>query len=150
MNQTSFQHKFVDQIPEELEEGILYISLPFSTSIHLCACGCGQEVVTPLSVNDWVLILDGENSSLYPSIGNWSFPCRSHYWIRHGQVISAENWTATQISKNRMAGTSTSSSSVSEVEKSQTHKPLTLWAYIRRYIFRHESRNQSKVEDNDT
>tara|TARA_R100000027_G_scaffold61606_1_gene53112 strand:+ start:5897 stop:6316 length:420 start_codon:yes stop_codon:yes gene_type:complete len=136
MNQTSFQNKFVDQIPEELEEGILYISLPFSTSIHLCACGCGQEVVTPLSVNDWVIVLDGENVSLYPSIGNWSFPCRSHYWIRHGRVISAESWTEAQISRNRMEGDSFSDRTVSDGEKIEHHKPLTLWTYIRRFIFR--------------
>ena len=27
--------------------------------------------------------------SLHPSIGNWSFPCRSHYWIRGNRVVWA-------------------------------------------------------------
>jgi hypothetical protein len=35
--------------------------------------------------------------SLHPSIGNWSFPCRSHYWIRGNEVVWAEQWSDTRI-----------------------------------------------------
>jgi len=38
------------------------------------------------------LIFDGDTVSLYPSIGNWNFPCRSHYWIRYDHVEWAEDW----------------------------------------------------------
>lgn len=94
-------HKFVSLIPEKIEAGILYISIEFKTAIHLCACGCGNEVVTPLSPSDWELIFDGESVSLYPSIGNWSLPCQSHYWIRKGGIKWAPTWSRTQIEENR-------------------------------------------------
>jgi hypothetical protein len=52
-----------------------------ATAIHLCCCGCGLEVVTPFAPDSWKLIFDGRTVSITPSIGNWQFPCRSHYWI---------------------------------------------------------------------
>ena len=33
--------------------------------------------------------MTGERALLYPSIGNWQFPCRSHYWIRRNRIIWA-------------------------------------------------------------
>jgi len=80
------KHKFVEQIPEELEEGVLYLSIPFETVIHKCCCGCGNEVVTPLSPTDWSMTFDGETITLNPSIGNWNFNCKSHYFIRKNRV----------------------------------------------------------------
>lgn len=94
---TRLSHKFVEFIPDVLEEGVLYVSLTYGTISHRCCCGCGREVVTPLTLTDWKLIFDGETVSLYPSIGNWNFPCRSHYWIRHNRVEWAEDWSAWQI-----------------------------------------------------
>lgn len=83
-------HKFVDQVPEDLDNGLVYVSIPFSTVIHKCCCGCGHEVVTPLSrKTGWQLTFDGESISLQPSIGNRALPCRSHYWIERNQVV----WT---------------------------------------------------------
>lgn len=29
---------------------------------------------------------DGKTVSLHPSVGNWSFPCRSHYWIDRNEI----------------------------------------------------------------
>ena len=40
------------------------------------------EVVIPFSPTDWQLAFDGERASLQPSISNWNFACRSHYWIK--------------------------------------------------------------------
>jgi len=79
-------HKFVEYIPMTLEEGVLYVSMEVGTVIHKCVCGCGREVVTPLSPTDWNLTFDGESISLYPSIGNWNFECKSHYWIQNNKV----------------------------------------------------------------
>src|SRR5712664_1055270 len=79
-------HNFVRSVPEALEQGVLYVSIEYATAIHRCCCGCGKEVVTPLSPRDWKLTFDGETVSLHPSIGNWSFPCRSHYWIKQDRV----------------------------------------------------------------
>jgi hypothetical protein len=77
----------VEFIPKELAEGILYISMPYASVCHLCFCGCGMKVVTPLSPTDWRLLFDGETVSLDPSVGNWSYPCRSHYVLRANRVI---------------------------------------------------------------
>jgi hypothetical protein len=98
----TIQHKFVEFIPEALEEGILYISLEYATALHKCACGCGREVVTPLSPKDWKMIFDGKSVSLYPSIGNWQFPCRSHYWIENSQVVDANKWAFKTVIPEKM------------------------------------------------
>jgi hypothetical protein len=79
-------HQFVEFIPHELKEGTLYVCMGLATVVHKCCCGCGNEVVTPLSPSDWKLIFDGETITLHPSIGNWGFKCRSHYWIRDSRV----------------------------------------------------------------
>lgn len=86
------KHQFVEFIPDELEDGILYVSITYATVLHKCGCGCGNEVVTPLSPMDWQLTFNGETISLFPSIGNWSFPCRSHYWIRKNEVVWVKDW----------------------------------------------------------
>ena len=98
---TRYTHKFIKHVPEELEERTLYISIDYASVIHLCPCGCRQEVVTPLSPTDWTLIFDGKTVSLYPSIGNWSFACQSHYWIRENRVRWAPKWTSRRIEEAR-------------------------------------------------
>jgi len=97
----SLVHEFVEFIPDVVEEGKLYVSIEYTTVVHKCCCGCGKEVVTPLSPTDWRLIFDGKTISLDPSIGNWSFPCRSHYWIRNNRVRWAEDWSQSRIDANR-------------------------------------------------
>ncbi len=91
------KHLFVEHIPEKLEAGVLYVSLEYDTVVHSCACGCGNEVVTPLSPAEWSVNYDGRSISLSPSIGNWEFPCRSHYWIRRGKVDWAARWSNERI-----------------------------------------------------
>ena len=97
----SLKHKFVEFIPEELEDATVYISIRFATASHLCLCGCKNKVVTPLSPTDWKLTFDGKSISLYPSIGNWSFACRSHYWIRKNCMFWAEDWSEERIAAGR-------------------------------------------------
>jgi hypothetical protein len=98
------QHTFVDSFPGRLEPGTVYVSIPYSIVTHLCCCGCGNEAVTPLGPTEWKLTFDGESVSLYPSIGNWSFPCRSHYWIRGNAVEWAPRWSDRKITANRSGG----------------------------------------------
>jgi hypothetical protein len=99
--QSTLRHQFVEYIPDDLEDGTLYVSVPFATAIHKCCCGCGRQVVTPLSPTDWKLIFDGVSVSLDPSIGNWNFPCQSHYWIRRNAVSWAPRWTQKEIDLGR-------------------------------------------------
>ena len=100
--EAAFRHEFVEFIPEELHERTLYVSIRFATVSHLCACGCGMKVVTPLRPNDWTLLFDGKSVSLHPSIGNWCFPCGSHYWIRRNRVLWAAPWSRHEIDAARV------------------------------------------------
>lgn len=97
----TLQHKFVEFIPEVLEPDTFYISITYCTAIHLCVCGCGNEVVTPLSPTDWELTFNGKTISLNPSIGNWSFPCQSHYFIKQNQIKYARKWRRDEIQENQ-------------------------------------------------
>jgi hypothetical protein len=98
----ALRHQFVEYMPDALEEGVIHISIFFATAIHRCCCGCGSEVVTPLSPTDWALTYDGETVSLDPSVGNWGFPCRSHYWIECNRVVWAPQWMDWQIAEGRV------------------------------------------------
>ena len=77
----------VEEIPsaEDIQPGVLYISHKYGTAVHHCACGCGEEVITPLSPEGWTIHFNGR-FSLTPSIGNFQFPCRSHYFITNEEV----------------------------------------------------------------
>lgn len=94
-------YAFVEFIPDELKEQTLYISHTYCTAVHKCCCGCGREVVTPLSPTGWQVTFDGKTVSLYPSIGSWSLPCQSHYFITKNKVIWVPKWTKKQITKGR-------------------------------------------------
>jgi hypothetical protein len=55
--------------------------------------------VTPLSPIDWSLTFDGETITLDPSIGNWSFECKSHYFIRKNKVVWAKRFSDKEIAE---------------------------------------------------
>lgn len=93
--------EFVELMPQGLLPGTLYISISYATTQHLCACGCGNKVVLPLSPADWTMCFDGEAVSMDPSVGNWEYPCKSHYWIEKNQVRWAGRWTPAQIEAGR-------------------------------------------------
>lgn len=86
MAPTRLDHTFVDEIPEHLRPGVCYITLRYATAAHLCPCGCGHEVTTPLSPTDWTLTFNGETVSLHPSISNRICPRHSHYWIKQNHI----------------------------------------------------------------
>jgi hypothetical protein len=87
----------VECIPERLEEGVLYICERYRTAVHKCCCGCGGEVVTPLTPADWSIHRVDGTVTLRPSIGNWSFACRSHYHIRRNKVMWANAMSPREI-----------------------------------------------------
>lgn len=95
-------------IPKKLEHGVLYYSQKYNTAIHLCACGCGNQTVTPISKHQWgetenkkgwamsTKKIEGTTEkdrpydftvTLTPSIGNSNFPCKSHYYITDSKII---------------------------------------------------------------
>jgi hypothetical protein len=95
------KHEFVEFIPDVITNDVIYVSIPYATVVHNCACGCGNETVTPLSPRDWSLTYDGDSITLVPSIGNWSLTCRSHYWIRKNNVIWARDWSDAEVAAGR-------------------------------------------------
>jgi hypothetical protein len=101
MKQVCFRHEVVDSIPEKLQANILYVTADEDVAGHLCACGCGREVITPLSPTDWSITFDRRGATLFPSIGNWAFPCRSHYFIRDGDVVWARDMSDKAIAQGR-------------------------------------------------
>ena len=79
---------FVESIPVQLEAGVLYVSIDYRTMSHLCACGCGRRVATPIRPHPhgWTVAYDGANATVSPSVGLLKLPCRSHYFIDRGRV----------------------------------------------------------------
>lgn len=102
MTTEAYELEFVESFPQPLVAGVFYVSTRFSSAAHLCASGCGREIITPLSPAQWSITFDGK-LSVWPSIGNWSLPCRSHYVIRHGVVRWARDFSAREIAENRAA-----------------------------------------------
>lgn len=74
---------FVEFVPDVLEENKLYISEEYKCAIHLCLCGCGEKTITPLGGGrNWDLVKEPNGTvSLIGSVGNYNFPCNSHYII---------------------------------------------------------------------
>lgn len=99
MTKIELQH--VHLMPQELKPGILYVSKEFGTAHHLCACGCGSKIRTPLGPTEWRLQETADGPTLWPSIGNWQKPCRSHYLIRRGRIEWSESWTPEQVLAGR-------------------------------------------------
>lgn len=93
----TIKYEFIELLLGGLEPETLYISLKYKNMVHLCFCGCGKKVITPLSPTGWELTFNGREVSVYPSIGNWNLPCRSHYWITRSQIEWDEQWSAEQI-----------------------------------------------------
>jgi hypothetical protein len=98
---SSIRPEFVEFVPKELEDGVLYVSIPYSTCVHRCACGCGSKITLPINPAKWRVLWDGERISLWPSVGNWSYPCRSHYWIEESLIEWAPAMSRESVEANR-------------------------------------------------
>jgi hypothetical protein len=101
MRPARVKHCFIEFVPEDLEPETAYVSMEYGTVVHSCLCGCGSRVVTPLAPTEWRLTYDGETITLFPSIGNWSFACQSHYVIRRNEVIWLPRFSRERIAAIR-------------------------------------------------
>jgi Family of unknown function (DUF6527) len=143
----TLQPVFVDTIPKEIEAGKLYISRKYETAIHKCCCGCGQKVVTPFSPTGWQLFEEGDLVSLRPSIGNWSFPCQSHYWITRSKVEWSYQMTQEEIQAGRRSdrrmkeryyrtgNTKVLDTKVESVPSTETSGKVGFWEKLKRWLF---------------
>lgn len=93
MEKNKLNHEFVEVLPNPLQNGVIYISLPYRIIAHNCCCGCGKKVIMNLSPDDgWKFTYDGKTVSIYPSIGNYGFKCQSHYYITNSVVEWVPTW----------------------------------------------------------
>lgn len=129
-------HKFVEYIPDILDEHTIYVSMIFAIATHKCCCGCGNEVITPISPTDWQLTFDGETISLYPSIGNWNFKCKSHYWIKHNKVQWAPRWSQEKTDPNK----------ASERFEKEIHFGNQISSDVREFIEKNEKIGEEKID----
>lgn len=90
-------------MPMDLLPGILYVSEEYKVAGHLCPCGCGNKVITPLGPTEWSFTLEDDEPTLDPSIGSWQLPCRSHYWIRAARIEWSYQWSDREIEAGRKA-----------------------------------------------
>jgi hypothetical protein len=121
-------------MPTILEPGILYVAEEFGAVAHLCACGCGVVVRTPLDPTEWSLTESEEGPSLDPSIGNWQERCQSHYWIERGKVRWAEKWTSEQIEAGRHREQKRRVKYYDALHRKQPTKLRKLWDRLRAFL----------------
>ena len=93
----------VQYMPKVLEPGVLYVAEAFDAAAHLCACGCGAKIRTPLGPTEWSFEETQYGPTVRPSIGNWQLPCQSHYWICEGEIRWAAKWAPEEIEAGRRA-----------------------------------------------
>ncbi|MCB0447235.1 MAG: hypothetical protein KDD03_06935 [Gelidibacter sp.] len=84
-------------LPQNLDKGLLYVSEEYSIAGHLCPCGCQNKIMTPLGSTEWSFNDDINGPTLYPSLGNWQLPCKSHYWIIDGEIVWSHEWSEEEI-----------------------------------------------------
>jgi len=82
---------YVEFIPEQLDEGKLYISEKFGVCIHLCGCGCKGKTVCDLQPQwktGWKMVKNDGLITLRPSIGNFNGekPYHAHYFITNSKI----------------------------------------------------------------
>jgi hypothetical protein len=124
----------VQYIPKNLEPGILYVAEEFGAAVHLCACGCGLKVSTPLRPVGWTLEESAAGATLFPSIGNWQQPCKTHYWIREGTIIWAEDWTPAQVAAGRRSEDQRRRAYFDSRQQKPTPLLRRLWQWFRRLV----------------
>ena len=122
----------VEFIPKSLETGILYVSERFKVAAHMCPCGCGSKIVTPLGPSEWSFSEKNEKPTLSPSIGNWQIPCRSHYWIREGEIEWSYQWSEEKIEAGRKRDHAMSEAYFKQKERAQKR---SIWRRFKNWLF---------------
>lgn len=124
---------FVEYVPTDLDDGLLYVSMEYATASHRCACGCGVRVVTPLGPADWILTFDGR-VTLSPSVGNGQFECGSHYLIRQNRVVWCRPMTRGAALATHKLDTAQRAQTYGDVPRAGVLTRLSRW--LRRFLGR--------------
>lgn len=125
-----FEVERVQYMPSDLKPGVLYVSDEFGIAIHLCACGCGSKVHTSLGATEFSVEETPDGPSVFPSISNWQRPCRSHYWIKRGQVVWAEKLTLKQATAGHAREEARRRAYYSGLDRKRGRP----WARLRRWV----------------
>lgn len=125
----------VHYMPKELAPGVLYVSEVFGIAVHLCPCGCGSKIRTPLGPTEWTLKETRSGPTLRPSIGNWQIPCQSHYWITEGEIMWSAKLTPDQIAAGRQAEDEQRRNYYNALDSKRNGILRRLWSLLRR-LFR--------------
>jgi hypothetical protein len=131
-----FELQRVRYMPKELAPGILYLSEEFDIAMHLCACGCGSKVKTPLGPTEWSVVETKSGPSLRPSVGNWQQGCQSHYWITNGEVRWAEKWTPEQIAAGRRHEEERRHAYYDALDRTRGGTLQRIWSWLKRLLGR--------------
>ena len=123
-------------MPKALEPGVLYVAEEFDAAAHLCACGCGARVRTPLGPTEWSFEDTPGGPTLFPSVGNWQQPCQSHYFISGGEVTWAERWTAEQIADGRRREEEHRREYYDALDRKRGGLVQVLWGWAKRLLAR--------------
>jgi hypothetical protein len=86
----------VERLPSALDDNVVYVSEDYEVAALKCACGCGHRVTLLLGDGHTVKEVSG-SADVYPSIGVWDAPCRSHFWLRNGEVDWDEQYSEAEI-----------------------------------------------------
>jgi hypothetical protein len=120
-------------MPKELRPGVLYVSEEFGTAAHLCACGCGSKIRTPLGATEWSIKETPAGPSLSPSVGNWQQACQSHYFIDRGEVVWAPKWTPEQVAAGRAGEQARRRAYFDDLDRQRRRGILRrIWLWLRR------------------
>jgi hypothetical protein len=122
----------VHYMPKQLAPGILYVSEEFGAAAHLCACGCGSKIRTPLGPTEWALEETETGPTLYPSVGNHQRACRSHYWIRRGEIEWSDKWTTEEIEAGRHAEEQRRRGYYDALDRERGGTLRSLWRWVTR------------------
>jgi hypothetical protein len=125
--------QYVEQLPDQLDEGVLYICEEFNLTAHKCCCGCGEDVYNKLGPAKWWLtkMPDGR-VSLDPSVGNWKYACKSHYWISKNRVIDAGLMSARTIKEVQQRDRRDRDRYIAHINAQPVpERSINIWARIR-------------------
>lgn len=125
----------VKYLPRELLPGVLYVSQEYAVAGHLCACGCGNKVVTPLGPAEWAFLERDGCPTLRPSIGSWQLPCRSHYVITDGRIHWAPQWSDAEVTAGRRAEVQRRQAYYASIDREHRFW-LRLWRTVRKFFRR--------------
>ncbi|WEX08943.1 DUF6527 family protein [Chelativorans sp. AA-79] len=90
-----YRYLWVERIPTQMQEGVVYHTEEFELAGLLCACGCGHRItlLVPDSHQVWN---EGGYATIRPSVGVFDAPCKAHYVITAGNVQWLPAFTSAQ------------------------------------------------------